>query len=422
MARKNTVEEPAVLPVQSQAGVTIAQKIGAVAANYNERPVNLDRGDLMLSCLHSRSWALDLSMGGGWAGGRWITILGPEGSGKSTLLYHACAMAQYRGIPVVIFDHEGSADIVYMKNIGFEPYANLRNPLTGQDVMTPKLGANGKPLKTMIPVPSCHYYQPGTGESTYRIMYQILEGLPDVVDPSAGPQALFVVDSFAAMRSENVDVDKNPMGAPARMHSTWIPFVINLFAKKGVILLGTNQIREKIGIKFGNPETEPGGWALKFYPDVKVRVSRDHMLMSKGVVDREGAELFLPCTARTLKNKVFRPFQIAPFRIQLGWGIDRLTDVYNWLEMTKQVSKTSNGRYTVEMEGWNQQSWPWSAATEWLLTDELAQAIHGQMYNGEAFARYIYGKPDVSPDVEEDEDTGAVKPIAELPQIPAETP
>lgn len=308
MPRKKK-KEPVLEP---QSVDSIMSSIDDVSDGMGLAPANLLTGGFLQGSIPTGSWALDLIIGGGWPRSKWSTITGWEGSGKSTILYEAGASAQMLGIPILIFDHEGSFDASYCKAIGFD--------LEDKHV---------------------RIYQPETGEFTFRFLNRLLKTLQKPVVDRLYPQVLVLVDSLASMTPEDQqdDDEKNAMSSQARMFSIYIRLIKGQLASKGVSLLATNQLREKPMQMYGSPEYEPGGNAVKFYPDLKLRIRRKGG--KAGLWVEDGFQTMLS-TATTLKNKGFPPFQDAELYIHMGGGFAPVRDRLFFMTMTGMLQKNFN--------------------------------------------------------------------------------
>lgn len=296
----------------------MALKIGKELDNP---PVSLNRTNYASGTISFGSLVVDLITGGGCPSRKITDIFGPEGSGKSTLLYHLMANAMNDGVPVQFFDHEAGTDPIYLQSIGLD--FSISNPYWTQ-------------------------YQPTTAEQTYRVINRILDGLPDVgTYDSQKPKVLFAIDSIAAMLPESLDEndDGNTMGVDARSHSYGMKLIRSKLARKACSLVFINQLRDRPGVSFGSPEYEPGGNAIKFYPDLKIRISG----VGKSTI--EGGHQVRFINLRTTKNKQFIPFQVAKemTRIAHGHGIDKPYDTFGYLKLTGQV-KNASGYYTITMD------------------------------------------------------------------------
>ncbi len=301
-----------------------------------------EKGVRNVDVVSSGSLMLDRALGvGGYPKGRIIEIFGPESSGKTTIALHAIAEVQKTGGRAAFIDAEHALDPVYAKKLGVDTDELLLS-------------------------------QPDTGEQALEIVEALVR---------SEAMSIIVIDSVAALVPQaeiEGEMGDSHVGLQARLMSQALRKLGGIVNKTNTICIFINQLREKVGVMFGNPETTPGGRALKFYSTVRLDVRRGEQIKVNGDV------LGNKTVIKVVKNKVAPPFKTAEVEIMYGEGISKIGEVIDLAASMGIVDKSGAWfSYKGEKIGQGKENVKLVLKNNKALYDEISKKVRNDLFNTE---------------------------------------
>ena len=300
-----------------------------------------EKGVKNIDVVSSGSIALDQALGvGGYPKGRIIEVFGPESSGKTTIALHAIAEVQKLGGRAAFIDAEHALDPVYAKKLGVDTDNLLLS-------------------------------QPDTGEQALEIVEALVR---------SEAMSIIVIDSVAALVPQaeiEGEMGDSHVGLQARLMSQALRKLSGVINKTNTICIFINQLREKVGIMFGNPETTPGGRALKFYSTIRLDVRRSEQIKVNG--DVLGNKTII----KVVKNKVAPPFKTAEVEIMYGEGISRIGEVIDIASNMGIIDKSGAWfSYKGEKIGQGKENVKLVLKNDPALLKEIEDKVREDLFNG----------------------------------------